>query len=82
MFHKIERDGHMLSPSQVFELDPKGGRTRCQIYELESTATVVDVEIRCHPLDHYCKRIGREISLRLALRELKAVRQASAAAVG
>lgn len=49
---------------------PKGGKTTCRLVTGDGEL-LVETVARCHTSEHYVKRIGRDVSLGRALKELE-----------
>ena len=64
-------DSEDIRVSELFEVDPKGGITVCQIVtSAPEPRLVVEAKVKCSKRDHYNKRTGRTKALGAALHML------------
>jgi hypothetical protein len=70
-FRAVDEDpASAVRPSDVYELDPKGGHTVCELVSIETGDVVVEAVTSVHPKDVYCKKTGRIKALGAALSAL------------
>lgn len=50
--------------------DPKGGETEARVYGPDDSLVAIGIAT-CHIRDNFCRRIGRDIALGRALKQLK-----------
>lgn len=68
---RVTRDGAEAgADTPPGEYSPQGGSTVVRVYDPDGELAA-EVATRIHPRDNFCKRIGRDVSLGRAIRQLR-----------